>query len=352
MNSIKKHWWKALALILLLYTFAFSFLVPLSPTIKSSNPNSLSIGENTVVLTGYNTGFEADENITVTLEYDHKTLVCGTEIKQINANQVSVNFNIPDRLPSKILHLRMSTSNFSSFSPELIKAFGITENKDTSDLCLANAFNSSANVLDIPNRLQLNETIRNLMFHVPMWFTMMVILFISFFYSIKYLNTFDIKYDIIAREAVNIGLLFAALGLITGSIWAKFTWSEHTDLFTTKGWWVNDVKLNGAAITTLIYIAYRILRNSLQEENQRAKISAVYNIFAFVLMIVFLMILPRITDSLHPGNGGNPAFGKYDLDSTLRMVFYPAVLGWILLGVWMLSLKKRIFNLENKLEND
>ena len=123
-------------------------------------------------------------------------------------------------------------------------------------------------------------------------------------------------------------------------------------LFTTKGWWVNDVKLNGAAITTLIYLAYRILRNSLQEEHQKAKISAVYNIFAFVMMIVLLMIMPRITDSLHPGNGGNPAFGKYDLDDTLRMVFYPAVLGWILLGMWMLHLKKRLYNLENKLEND
>lgn len=352
MNSIKKHWWKALAVILLIYTFAFSFLVPLSPTIKSASPNSLKLGENTVVLNGYNTNFKNGDEIIVSLEYDHKTLVCGTEIKQINPNQVSVNFNIPDSLPSKILHLRLLTTHFSSFSPELIKAFSVGINKDTSNLCYTDFHNSSVHKLDIPNRLQLNETIRNLMFHVPMWFTMMVILFISFFYSIKYLNTFDIKYDIIAREAVNIGLLFAVLGLITGSIWAKFTWSEHTDLFTTKGWWVNDVKLNGAAITTLIYLAYRILRNSLQEEHQKAKISAVYNIFAFVMMLVFIMILPRINDSLHPGNGGNPAFGKYDLDSTLRMVFYPAVLGWILLGVWMLSLKKRVFNLENKLEND
>ena len=352
MNSIKKHWWKALAVILLIYTIAFSFLVPLSPSVKSASPNSLNLGENKVILTGYNTGFSSDEKISATLEYDHKTLVCGTEIKQINDNQVSVNFTIPDSLPSKILHLRLSTNKFSSFSPELIKVFAVGINRDTTNLCEADALNSSAHSLDIPNRLQLNETIRNLMFHVPMWFTMMVILSISFFYSIKYLNTFDIKYDIIAREAVNIGLLFAVLGLITGSIWAKFTWSEHTDLFTTKGWWVNDVKLNGAAITTLIYIAYRILRNSLQEEHQKAKISAVYNIFAFVMMIVFIMILPRITDSLHPGNGGNPAFGKYDLDSTLRMVFYPAVMGWILLGIWMLRLKKRIYNLENKLEND
>ena len=351
MKTVKKHWWKALSVILLVYTFGFSFLVPLSPSIKSASPSSLKLGENNVLFTGYNTNFSPQDEIHVAIEFEKQTLICGTNVTVLNENQIQARFIIPDSLPSKVLHVRLHTDRFSCFSPELIKAFSIIESPIESAQC---ATHNLADVvpLDIPNRLQLNETIRNLMFHVPMWFTMMVILTLSFWYSIKYLNTFDLKYDRIAREAVNIGLLFAVLGLVTGSIWAKFTWSEHTDLFTSSGWWVNDVKLNGAAITTLIYLAYRILRNSLQEANQKAKVSAVYNIFAFVLMLVFIMILPRITDSLHPGNGGNPAFGKYDLDNTLRMVFYPAVLGWILLGVWMLSLKKRISTIENTLDDE
>ena len=349
MKAIKKHWWKALAVILLVYTMLFSFLIPLSPTIKSASPSSLEIGNNRIVLTGYNTSFQEGETIDASIEFGRKTLICGKNIKVLSPNMISAEFNIPEALPSKVLHIRLNTTRFSSFSPELVKAYSIKINNDTNNLCIANNAIATSTALDIPNRLQLNETIRNLMFHVPMWFTMMLIFTISFVYSMKYLRTFDLKYDIIAREAVNIGLLFAFLGLITGMIWAKFTWSEHTDLFTTKGWWVNDVKLNGAAITTLIYIAYLILRNSLNSDQQKAKVSAVYNIFAFVLMIVFIMILPRLQDSLHPGNGGNPAFGKYDLDSTLRMVFYPAVLGWMLLGVWMLSLKKRFSNIENTL---
>ncbi len=349
MNGIKKHWWKALAVILLVYTIAFSFLVPLSPKISSASPKSLEIGSNTLTLTGYNTGFLEGEKIYACLEFEKKPLVLGENIEVLSENKIRVDFTVPEKLPSKVLNLRLNTTRFNSFAPELIKAYSVKIANDSSQYTTL-TFSSSANNFDIPNRLQLNETIRNLMFHVPMWFAMMIILGISVWYSIKYLNTFDIKYDIIAREAVNIGLLFAFLGLITGSIWAKFTWSEHTNLFTTSGWWVNDVKLNGAAITTLIYLAYRILRSSLQEESQKAKVSAVYNIFAFVLMIVFIMILPRLTDSLHPGNGGNPAFGKYDLDNTLRMVFYPAVLGWILLGVWMVNLKKRISNIENTLD--
>ena len=73
-----------------------------------------------------------------------------------------------------------------------------------------------------------------------------------------------------------------------------------------------------------------------------------YNIFAFVLMIVFIWVLPRMVDSVHPGNGGNNTFITYDLDSQMRMVFYPAIIGWTLLGVWIASLRLRLRLLERK----
>ncbi len=188
-------------------------------------------------------------------------------------------------------------------------------------------------LVEVPALPILNETIRNLYFHVTMWFAMMILMTVSLVYSIRHLSAFKLENDIVASEAANIGLLFGFLGLFTGMIWAKFTWGT---------WWVADPKLNGAAITILIYLAYIILRNSMDDEQKRAKVSAVYNIFAFVMLVVFLMILPRMTDSLHPGNGGNPAFSNYDLDNKMRLVFYPAVIGWTLLGIWILSLKVRI----------
>jgi heme exporter protein C len=67
------------------------------------------------------------------------------------------------------------------------------------------------------------------------------------------------------------------------------------------------------------------------------------------MLIVFLMVLPRLTDSLHPGNGGNPGFGKYDLDSTMRMIFYPSIIGWSLLGWWMVTLKVKIKKIKNEI---
>jgi heme exporter protein C len=129
------------------------------------------------------------------------------------------------------------------------------------------------------------------------------------------------------------------LGLGTGMIWANFTWGAP---------WPNDPKLNGSAIATLMYLAYIILRGSIDEEQKRAKISAIYNIFAFPIMVVLIFVLPRLTDSLHPGNGGNPGFGAYDLDSNMRYVFYPAVLGWILVATWIMTIRFRIRVIENK----
>jgi heme exporter protein C len=188
---------------------------------------------------------------------------------------------------------------------------------------------------NVPALYVLNETIRNLYFHVTMWFGMMALLSVSFYYSISYLGTPLYAHDLRASAYASTGLLFGILGIATGSVWARFTWGA---------WWVNDPKLNGAAVSVLIYMAYLILRNSLDEEQKRARISAVYNIFAYVLMLVFLMVYPRLNqvDSLHPGNGGNPAFSTYDLDSNMRLVFYPAVLGWILTGIWITTLRIRI----------
>jgi heme exporter protein C len=174
-----------------------------------------------------------------------------------------------------------------------------------------------------------------------MWFSMMILFTVSIIFSIRHLSSGKTQHDIIASEATNVGILFGALGLVTGSIWAKYTWGA---------WWTNDVKLNGAAITMLTYLAYLVLRNAVTDDQKRGKVSAVYNIFAYVMMLVFILIYPRMSDSLHPGNGGNPGFSQYDLDNAMRLVFYPAVIGWTLWGVWMMTLRIRIQNIKLKTE--
>lgn len=193
---------------------------------------------------------------------------------------------------------------------------------------------------EVPQREILHETIRNLYFHVPMWFTMTAMFTVSVVYSIVHLSTQNAKHDYYAVEFANIGILFGALGLTTGMIWAKFTWGA---------WWSFDPKQNGAAVTLLIYLAYMILRNSIDDNKNRGRVSAVYNVFAFSAMVPLIFIMPRLVDSLHPGAEGNPAFSGYDLDGNMRLVFYPAVVGWILLGIWMTDLRFRMRVIKDKI---
>lgn len=190
----------------------------------------------------------------------------------------------------------------------------------------------------VPHLPILNETIRNLYFHVPMWFGMTILLLISAIFSIRYLMTGNAFDDHYALEAANTGIVFGILGLLTGMLWAKYAWGDF---------WVGDPKLNGAAIGELIYLAYLILRGSFNDDQQRARFGAIYNIFAFPIFISLIYILPRLTDSLHPGNGGNPGFSSYDLDNNMRKIFYPAVLGFILLGIWITNLRVRLKRIED-----
>ncbi|MEM9328059.1 MAG: cytochrome c biogenesis protein CcsA [Bacteroidota bacterium] len=191
-------------------------------------------------------------------------------------------------------------------------------------------------LFDVPRLPILNETVRVLHFHVPMWFGMILLFIGAAIFSVRYLLTQDLKYDLYSKELIETGFFLGILGLATGMLWANFTWGEP---------WSNDPKQNSTAIGMLLYFAYMILRGSITDDHQRGRIAAVYNILAFFMLIALLFIIPRMTDSLHPGNGGNPGFNVYDLDSDLRMVFYPAILGWTLLGLWIATIKVRISKL-------
>jgi heme exporter protein C len=159
---------------------------------------------------------------------------------------------------------------------------------------------------------------------------------VSVIHSILYLRTGKQLSDIRALEYAKAGIVFGVLGLLTGSIWAGFTWGAF---------WSNDPKQLGAVVALLIYFAYLVLRNSMTDMDKRARIGAVYNIFAFAMLFPTIWIIPRMVESLHPGGlGGNPAF---DIDKRLGSVFWPfAVPGWTLLGVWITSLRIRLQKLQ------
>jgi len=179
----------------------------------------------------------------------------------------------------------------------------------------------------------LDQTIRNLFYHVPMWFSMMLLLLGSWIMSMAYLSTFKIQYHRWASALAITGLVAGFCGIFTGMLWASSTWGSP---------WTRDPKLNGAAIGLLIYIAYWILRKSIPEPEKNRKIAAIYNIFVFPIFIALIWIIPKMSPSIHPGSGDTVGFNTYDLDGNMRLVFYPAILGWTLFFVWIAEIRVRL----------
>ncbi|HEX5025756.1 MAG TPA: cytochrome c biogenesis protein [Agriterribacter sp.] len=195
-------------------------------------------------------------------------------------------------------------------------------------------------LMPVPAKPNIKESIRNYFFHPPLWVAMMTFFTTSVVYSIKYLRTGKLAFDFIAKEYAATGLFFGLLGLSTGMFWAKYTWGAY---------WTGDPKLTGTVIGLLIYCAYIILRGSLTDLDKRAKTSSVYNIFAYVMLFPTLFIIPRMMESLHPGSSGNPAINPKDVSIPMFVIFWTmAVPGYILLGLWLTSLKIRINNIRER----
>ncbi len=183
------------------------------------------------------------------------------------------------------------------------------------------------------------QSSRGIFFHVPMWMCMYTLFTISLVYSLMYLYKYDLKKDIVASAAANVGVLFGILGFITGSTWATYTWGST---FT------EDPKQILTAVALLIYLAYLVLRMSISDIDKRARLSAVFNIFAFALLIPFTYIIPRMIDSLHPGSATTSGFQASDADDNIKNVLRPAFIGWILLSLWIFDLRVRYKKLELK----
>ncbi len=324
--------------VLLLYVFAMVAWVPLGPGLVEV----VRSGEAEATVIGHGTHFQANGGeLRVFAGVPGNLFPVAHE--PLSDTQLALKLNWPDALPSRSLDVFIQSPMDGTLS--LANAFFL-EDAEVDEAIRFPAVEALPDGQTLrfhfPFQPQIFETIRNLMLHVPMWFTMFFLMGISFAQSIRHLGAKSLgAADEKAASSARTGLFFGIIGLVTGSLWARFTWGD---------WWVaSDPQLNGALVTVLVYAGYLVLRAAVEDPVLRARISAVFNLFAFVLLIILLMIFPRFSESLHPGKGGNPGFNTYDLDSSLRAVFYPAVIGWILLGYGMYRVRWRMESLNRRL---
>jgi heme exporter protein C len=226
----------------------------------------------------------------------------------------------------------MPTVKKRSFLPDVSRrTYKIVRN---GVLALLTAVVLGAFLLNIPRINILEHTARNLYFHVPMWFTMMAAFFVSAYHSARYLGSEEMLRDVRAKEAARVGALFGVLGLVTGIVWARFTWYVDAGI-----WWNFDPKQTMAAAQLLIYGAYFVLRSGLEAPRRRARVAAAYNLFAAACVPFLLYVLPRQMESLHPGAEGNPAFSEIT-EPIMRLVLYPSFVGFI--GLFWILYTQRV----------
>ena len=347
---MKKNWWKILGVMLIIYSYLMGLLVPLRMGISDADPAGLATGQEVAMrVEGYNSHFTHSEGeLRAWLKMDGDHAIAATGIEVLDDRRLVVRFRIPSRLPTnkKVQPFTLIVDSPADGAAVLPDGIYITQRPvDTTqaevpwtDATITGLHEKAT--ITFPYRNILYETIRNLYYHVPLWFAMFLLFIGAVVYSVKYLIKFNPEYDQWAVALTSVGILYGVLGLLTGAVWAKNTWGEY---------WSWDVKQNMTAVGLLIYGAYFVLRASFDDPEKRARVSAAYNVFAFATLVPLLYIIPKLTDSLHPGAGGNIAFGSQDLDHTMRLVFYPAIIGWALFGLWIASLVCRINRLRERI---
>lgn len=369
-----KHWWKLLGVILVLYGLIAGMLVPLKPNIiEASNietkKRTARLGESvTLEVVGYNSSFAGADAGAMKAWLRAKPVnnasqefsVAASEIEVINDRRAKLTFQVPRFLPDTSAEkATLSIVVQNPVDGYFVDPFGVDvrQSNPATSPAEAQAAWQQSNIksgdvtatpyITFPFRGHLAETIRNTYFHVSLWFAMIFVFIAGCVYAVKYLRrsgktsdelpgvvSLRDKADYWSVAFTSVGMLFGTLGLATGAVWAKYTWGSF---------WSWDPKQVTTLIALLIYAGYFVLRAAFRDPEQRARLSAVYNIFAFILLIPLIYVLPRMANnSLHPGMAGNPALGGEDLDSTMRMVFYPIIIGWTLIGFWMATVSYRI----------
>jgi len=194
-----------------------------------------------------------------------------------------------------------------------------------------------------PPQSQLGDVSRILFFHVPVAWVAVLAFLTAFVYSIRYLRSKDLAHDARAAVASRLGLLFAILATITGSIFAKSTWGSY---------WNWDPRETSLFILLLIYGAYLVLRSAVEPEERRAALSSVYAILAFVTVPFLVFVVPRVYQSLHPTDSVIDKRLGFQMPPAILATFLASLAGFTFLFFWLFKLETRIRELSDEPEEE
>lgn len=153
-----------------------------------------------------------------------------------------------------------------------------------------------------------------------------------------YLRSGNLKYDRLSYACMELGVLFGAISLATGMIWARPVWGT---------WWTWEARLTSFLILWLVYVAYMMLRLSAANDPTIARIAAVFT-FVGVADVPFIIIAPRLWRGLHPVLFGTNAGGEFTFNITPEMLttLMVCIFAVMLLYFWLLVQRTQLGNLQ------
>jgi heme exporter protein C len=172
--------------------------------------------------------------------------------------------------------------------------------------------------------------------HVSLGWLFSLAFFVTLVTGIAYLFTKHWYWDALALASAEIGVLFTLLNIISGAIWSRPIWNT---------WWTWDPRLTTATVTLLLYLAYLLLRQAIDDPQRRARFASIYGILAFVSVPLTVYSI-RIWRTIHPvilGSGDPTAQGQFNMTppmvTTLLLNVLAFTIGYCALVSWRLRLE-------------
>ena len=194
--------------------------------------------------------------------------------------------------------------------------------------------------VDLPDEAAQGAIYRIIFFHVPAAFAFMLGAFVSLVASVLFLAKKDFRYDAFAAATTEVALVFGAINLITGMIWARVIWGI---------WWAWDARLTSMLISWLMYAGYLMLRQAIDEPTQRARFAAVLSILTFPGVIITWKAIDWWRTQ-HPGPVLSIRGAGGAMDPAMERALYLNVLAVILVAVVMLAVRMRQEGLRRELD--
>jgi heme exporter protein C len=194
-----------------------------------------------------------------------------------------------------------------------------------------------------PEEAVMGQVQRVFYFHVAAGWVGMLGFLVAAVAGIAYLRSGERKWDITGLAAVEIGMAFAFINVVTGSIWARPIWNT---------WWTWDPRLTTATIMLLIYAAYLMLRSGIEDPDRRGRFGAVYAIVGF-LSVPLTFFSARLFRTIHPvviGSNQPGAEGAFDMTPKMLQTFLFSLLVFSFIFADLLWHRVRLGWLQDKVE--